>query len=162
MAKLGEEYNRILSEIEATISNESEKEIVKQKVIELSSLFLSNMEKMSDMVDNKLAKLEEKQKELDDKIEKINKSVSEIENDIYDEEENGEFDFEIVCPYCSYEFVTDLNMLDDEKSEIKCPECNNIIELDWNDEEDEEGCSGHCSSCHGCGDEEENEEDEDM
>lgn len=161
MAKLGEEYNRILSEIEATISNESEKEIVKQKVIELSSLFLSNMEKMSDMVDNKLAKVEEKQKELDDKIEKINKSVSEIENDIYDEEETGEFDFEIVCPYCSYEFVTDLNMLDDEKSEIKCPECNNIIELDWNDDE-EEGCSGHCCDCHGCGDEEENEEDEDM
>lgn len=161
MAKLGEEYNRILSEIEATISNESEKEIVKQKVIELSSLFISNMEKMSDMVDNKLAKVEEKQKELDDKIEKINKSVSEIENDIYDEEETGEFDFEIVCPYCSYEFVTDLNMLDDEKNEIKCPECNNIIELYWNDDE-EEGCSGHCCDCHGCGDEEENEEDEDM
>ncbi len=161
MAKLGEEYNRILSEIENTISNENEREIVKQKVIELSSLFISNMEKMSDMVDNKLAKVEEKQKELDIKIEKINKSVSEIENDIYDEEENGEFDFEIVCPYCSYEFVTDLNMLDDEKNEIKCPECNNIIELDWNDEE-EDCCSGHCSSCHGCGSEEENDDEEDM
>lgn len=157
MARLGEEYNRILSEIEQTISNESEKEIVKQKIMELASLFISNMEKMSDMVDNKLAKVEEKQKELDSKIEKINKSVSEIENDIYDEEENGEFDFEIVCPYCSYEFVTDLNMLGEEKNEIKCPECNNIIELDWND--DEEGCSGHCSGCHGCG---EDEEDDDM
>ena len=161
MAKLGEEYNRILSEIENTISNENEREIVKQKVIELSSLFISNMEKMSDMVDNKLAKVEEKQKELDIKIEKINKSVSEIENDIYDEEENGEYDFEIVCPYCSYEFVTDLNMLDDEKNEIKCPECNNIIELDWNDDE-EDCCSGHCSSCHGCGSEEENDDEEDM
>lgn len=161
MANLGEEYNRILSEIERTISNENEREIVKQKVVELSSLFISTMEKMSDMVENKIAKVEEKQKELDEKIEKVNKSVNEIENDIYDEE-NGEFDFEIVCPYCSYEFVTDLNMLDNEKSEIKCPECNNIIELDWNDNEEEEGCSGHCCDCHGCGDEEENDEDEDM
>lgn len=52
-------------------------------------------------------------------------------------------------------------MLDDEKNEIKCPECNNIIELDWNDEE-EDCCSGHCSSCHGCGSEEENDDEEDM
>lgn len=159
MANLGEEYKRILSEIETTISNENERETVKQKVIELSSLFISSMEKMSNMVDNKLAKVEEQQKELDKKIEKINKSVTELENDIYDEEEIGEFDFEIVCPYCNYEFVTDLNMLENEKSEIKCPECNNIIELDWNDDE-EEGCQGHCSSCHGCGSEEENDDNE--
>lgn len=161
MASLGEEYNRILSEIEQTISNENEKKIVKQKVIELLSLFISNMEKMSNIVDTKIAKVEQQQKELDKKIEKINKSVTELENDIYDEEENGEFDFEIVCPYCNYEFVIDLNMLDDEKSEIKCPECNNIIELDWNDEEE---CSGSCHGCYGCSDEnyldeEKNEDD---
>ena len=36
------------------------------------------------------------------------------------------------------------------------------------DEEDDEGCSGHCSSCHGCGDEDyleyedENDEEDDM
>ena len=40
--------------------------------------------------------------------------------------------------------------------EIKCPECNNTIELDWSgDLEEGEGCSGHCSSCGGCHNDEE-------
>lgn len=160
MLKLGEEYNRILLEIEQTISNENEREIVKQKVIELSSLFMDTMEKMNDMIENKITKMEEKQNELDERIDTIKKSVDEIENDIYDEEEK-DFDFEIVCPYCNYEFVTDLNMLSDEKNEIKCPECNNIIELDWNDEESEEECSGHCCNCSGCEDEINDEDEED-
>ena len=30
-----------------------------------------------------------------------------------------------------------------EKDEIECPECHNVIELDWN----EEHCSGSCSHC---------------
>ena len=63
--------------------------------------------------------------------------------------ETGEYDFEIVCPYCNNEFVTDLKLMNEEKTEIRCPECNNIIELDWNDDEDE-GCQGHCDACHGC------------
>ena len=46
-------------------------------------------------------------------------------------------------------------------NEIICTECNNVIELYWNDDE-EEGCSGHCSSCHGCSDDfEDDEENED-
>ena len=37
---------------------------------------------------------------------------------------------------------------DEEKEEIKCPKCNNIIELDWNSE-DEYSCDGNCSHCYG-------------
>ena len=33
-----------------------------------------------------------------------------------------------------------------KKSDIRCPECNNVIELDWNGDETT-GCSGSCSSC---------------
>jgi len=65
--------------------------------------------------------------------------------------------FEIVCPYCEYEFVIDAN---EDKKEVECPECKNIIELDWSgnlDEDDE--CSGHCHGCSGCGD---SDEDDDM
>ena len=61
---------------------------------------------------------------------------------------------------------------DEEKNEIKCPQCNNIIELDWNSDE-ESSCDGNCSHCHGAVAEDEekynkkdiknnNEEDEDM
>lgn len=171
MSNLKNEYDRILSEIEKAISNEEEKKVVKEKVSELSMLFINAMENMSNVIENKLKEMEEKQNSLDNKLNKIQSTVNEIESDIYDEEEIGEYDFEIVCPYCNNEFVTDLSLMNEEKTEIKCPECNNIIELDWNDdcdcEEDDDCCSGHCGSCHGCSDEdceedEEENEDEDM
>ena len=78
------------------------------------------------------------------------------EKDIYDEDG---FDFEIVCPYCNYEFIIDL---DENKSEIECPECKNMIELDWtgNINDEKSGCQGSCHGCIGCGDE--NEEEDDM
>ena len=67
------------------------------------------------------------------------------------------FDFEIVCPYCEYEFIIDA---DEDKNEVECPECNNTIELDWSgDLCDDEGCSGHCHGCSSCGD---SDEDDDM
>ena len=69
-------------------------------------------------------------------------------------------DFEIVCPYCNYEFVIDV---DENKTEVECPECQNVIELDWTGDIDGEDndlgeCMGNCHGCHGC-EEEENEDD---
>mgnify|MGYP007042768822 CR=1 FL=1 len=95
--------------------------------------------------------------------------INEIETDIYEvEDENNNFDFEIVCPYCDYEFTTSI----EGRTEIVCPKCNNVIELDWNDDDEDDCCAGHCHSCHGCGEEEyddndddeyeENDEDDDM
>ncbi len=45
----------------------------------------------------------------------------------------------------------------EENTEIECPECHNIIELDWNEEE----CGGCCSGCDGCEEGHDNEHDED-
>ena len=42
-----------------------------------------------------------------------------------------DFEFEIVCPYCNYEFIADI---DEHEDEILCPECNNPIELDWSED----------------------------
>lgn len=159
MSNLSKEYDKIILEIEQTISNEQEREVVKQKVTDLSMLFFDLINNMNTIIDEKISKMEEKQNNLDIKIDNLRKSVDEIEGDIY-EEEIGDYDFEIVCPYCNNEFVTDLDFANEEKSEIRCPECNNIIELDWNDEE--EGCSGHCGSCHGCGEEEYEDNEDDM
>ncbi len=88
--------------------------------------------------------------------------IDNIEKDIYSEDG---FDFEIVCPYCDYEFIIDL---DENKTEIECPECQNIIELDWTGDIDEEnqnqdkqhGCNGSCHGCSGC--DEDDDEDDDM
>lgn len=101
-------------------------------------------DKILSEIEDRLSIIEEKEKALNAKVSQLQKTISEIENDIYDEEPMGEYDFEIVCPYCNNEFITDLSLMNQEKSEIRCPECNNIIELDWNDDE-EEGCGGHCS-----------------
>lgn len=103
--------------------------------------------------------LKENQKVMTNKIEKMQQIIDHIESDIYSDEG---FDFEIVCPYCEHEFVIDAN---EDKNEVECPECKNVIELDWTgdlyDDEDD-GCSGHCCGCSGCGDssDEENEDDD--
>ena len=103
--------------------------------------------------------LKENQKIMTNKIEKMQQVMDHIESDIYSDEG---FDFEIVCPYCEHEFVIDAN---EDKNEVECPECKNVIELDWTgdlyDDEDD-GCSGHCCGCSGCGDssDEENEDDD--
>ena len=125
--------------------------------------------KILEEINNKISNIEDRLKILESNEEKITailgqlqSEVSEIEGDIYDgEEQDGEFEFEIVCPYCNTEFITDIALINQEKNEIKCPECNNIIELDWNDEEN--GCSGDCShGCHGCGHDHFEDEDDDM
>lgn len=103
--------------------------------------------------------LKENQKIMTNKIEKMQQVIDHIESDIYSDEG---FDFEIVCPYCEHEFVIDAN---EDKNEVECPECKNVIKLDWTgdlyDDEDD-GCSGHCCGCSGCGDssDEENEDDD--
>lgn len=154
MSVLSDNYKRIVSELEAKITNPEDLEFVKEKISELSVVFMDIIENITDKADQKMKKIEEKQRLIEAKIEEVQNSVDEIESDIY-VEEDGNFDFEIVCPYCNNEFVTEI----DGKSEITCPECNNVIELDWNDDE-EEGCSGHCSSCHGCSDDFEDDEEE--
>lgn len=103
--------------------------------------------------------LKENQLLMTNKIENMQKVIDHIESDIYSDEG---FDFEIVCPYCEHEFVIDAN---EDKNEVECPECKNVIELDWTgdlyDDEDD-GCSGHCCGCSGCADssDEENEDDD--
>ena len=75
---------------------------------------------------------------------------------------DDEFDFEIVCPYCDNEFLIDINS---KNLKVKCPKCNNIIELDFSgnfEENLQSGCqTGHCSGCSGC-QKLNNEEDDDM
>ena len=103
--------------------------------------------------------LKENQKVMTNKLEKMQQVIDHIESDIYSDEG---FDFEVVCPYCEHEFVIDAN---EDKQQVECPECKNVIELDWTGDlydDEEDGCSGHCCGCSGCGDssDEENEDDD--
>lgn len=93
-----------------------------------------------------IQEIKENQKEMNKRMENLEQVIDHIKYDIYS---NEGFDFEIVCPYCEHEFVIDM---DEEEDKVECPECKNIIELDWSAEElDDCGCSGHCD-CHECSD----------
>ena len=103
-----------------------------------------------DYKEDKLNALIKKQEQADRLIQELNDKMDNVYEDIYNEvqEEN----FTISCPYCNYEFDAEI---DEDFNEIRCPECGNLIELDWNgnpndDQDKGNGCSGGCSHCDGC------------
>lgn len=153
MAKLREEYNNFLEDIEKNLKNKEDIEYVKVRFSMFVDKVISEMDTLIDYKTQKMNELEQKQKEIDDKMSKMQQIIDNIEKDIYSDEG---FDFEIICPYCDNQFVIDI---DEDKTEVECPVCNNIIELDWSgDVEEDIDCNGSCSGCHGCDEEPEEEQ----
>lgn len=145
MARLNDEYKKFIEEIDQNIKNKDDLNYVKERLGNFVDVVIQEMEGVIQYKEDKMNQLEQTQKELDTKMEKMQQILDNIERDIYSDEG---FDFEIVCPYCNYEFVIDV---DEEKTEIECPECQNIIELDWSgDVEQDSACTGSCSGCSGC------------
>ena len=159
MPVMSDSYKRIISEVEERITNPDDLKFVKEKLSELSVMFMGVIDKLSNATDERIKQIENKQNEIETKIHEVEKYVSDFEANFEEIEELMEaevdeneesFDFEIVCPYCNSEFITDIN----GKNEITCPECNNSIELDWDDEEEQNktcntsGCG--CGNCSGC------------
>lgn len=144
MSELKNRYHAILQDIENHIQDEQEKKYVIEKFQELSMVFMDIIDRLTYMNDIKMKELEERQHEIDNKLEEVKQSVDGIESDIY--EEGEDYEFEIICPYCNYQFLADISS--DTNTEVECPECHNIIELDWNGEEE---CEHECSHCmHDC------------
>ena len=61
-------------------------------------------------------------------------TLKKIENDFFDDDYENEDLEHIQCPYCNTNFFIEF---DDTKKEIICPDCNNVIELDWGNFEDD-------------------------
>ena len=156
MGKLKNEYKSFLDDIEKNIKNKEDLEYIKTRFASFLDVVLEQIDHIADYKQEEISKLEETQNRLNEQVEKMQQVINNIEKDIYSEEG---FDFEIVCPYCDHEFIIDV---DEEKTEITCPECENVIELDWSGDPEEEspnqgGCPGSCHGCNGCED-----EDDDM
>lgn len=164
MATLGEKYLKIVNDIKAHISDEEERKYVVDKLQDISALYTDILETIANIGTKKFEMYENNQNEIEKQIGKLKETVDLIKSDIY--EEDG-YDFEIVCPYCNHEFVADIES--ELKEEVECPECHNIIELDWSEDEDSV-CSGCCSECEHYEDEfgdienkkEQNNDDDDM
>lgn len=148
-----DKFAKILSDLENEIKDPHDLEIAKNKLLEVSLMFIDITNRAMDNSNqyDMLAK----------KIDTMQKSLKRIEEDIYiDEDEDNEddeynlgdqmhdndinlddeFEFEIKCPYCNYEFVVGQDA--DLKDEIECPKCHKEIELDWDDY-----CDGECDHC---------------
>lgn len=155
MGTIKNEYKSFLDDIEKNIKNKEDLEYVKKRFASFADVMLNQIDYIMEYKKEEIENLEKKQQQIEEKMSKMQNVIDNIEKDIY--AEDG-FDFEIVCPYCNYEFIIDV---DENKTEVKCPECNNTIELDWTGDLDDEesGCSGECNGCHGCSNE---DEDDDM
>ncbi len=166
MGKLKNEYKSFLEDIEKNIKNKEDIEYIKKRFASFADVVLEQMDYVMDYKETEMKKLEETQKEISEKMAKMQQVIDNIEKDIYSDEG---FDFEIVCPYCNYEFLIDI---DEEKTEVECPECKNIIELDWSGDPEaedsqseqsqqyQEGCSGSCHGCSGCSSEQQDDDDD--
>ena len=156
MSKFKNEYKSFLDDIEKNIKNPDDLNYIKERFAKFMDVVIEKMDQVLDFKNQELDHLLEMQKGLENRMDKVQRIIDNIEKDIYSDEG---FDFEIICPYCNYEFIADV---DENKTEIECPECKNMIELDWSGdpEDDMDSCSGNCSGCSGC-DEEEPEQDDD-
>lgn len=142
MSELSGKYRQIMEELDNTIQDKETLKFVKNKFSDLSLLFIDIIDRITELTDSRIKTIEQKQQEIANKILSVETIVDGIESDIYEDEN---YEFEIVCPYCNYEFTADIE--DEAKDEIQCPECHNLIELDWNNAEGESSCSSNCSHC---------------
>lgn len=163
MSNLREEFNKIMAKVEERFTNEDELNFIKEQILEVSMLYINELNKVIDLSERRVNQVVENQRILENKQNEIERALNNMEKELFVNEE--EYDFEIICPYCNHEFVSDIGS---DISELVCPECHNTIELDWDMNEDSD-CSGHCCSCEGCEHDEEDEvseeeenEDEDM
>lgn len=141
MRKLKNEYKSFLDDIEKNIKNEEDLGYIRERFVSFVDAVLDEIDYILDYKQEEMEKIEDTQKQLSEKVEQMQQVIDNIEKDIY--AEDG-FDFEIVCPYCNYEFIIDV---DENKTEIECPECQNIIELDWSgDLEEGENKEGRLST----------------
>lgn len=158
MSELSKKYENIMDDIENNIKNPDDLNYIKDKIADLSMLFIDIIDRMTELTELKMSDIEEKQNLIEARLSKVEESVNDIEKDIYAEDN---YDFEIVCPYCNNEFIAEYMSETEIKKEIQCPECKNVIELGWNeDDEGFSGCNGSCSSCGGCGSFEDSEDDD--
>lgn len=156
MSELQNRYQLILNDLEQHIQNKEELEYVKDKMNQMSMLFLEVIDRLTVLTDHRMKNIEQTQQELEKRMANVQNVVDDIQSDIYEDDDN--YEFEILCPYCNHQFVANVDT--EFNTEIECPECHNTIELDWNEEEAE--CGHECSHCHGsCVHEDEEDYNED-
>ncbi len=157
MADVSNQFKKIMKQIDERFPNLEERLFVKEKLTDITIMYLDIIDRLSNIAEMRLNEIEKKQQEIENKMSHMHDTVEEMENDIYSEDA---FDFEIVCPYCNHEFIADIDV--EEKAEMECPECHNIIELDWGTDEQQADEDSKQEKSKQPKDVEEPQDDEDM
>lgn len=144
MSDFEKEYQRIIDELENEIVNNKDLEIAKEKLYDIYKYIVKNDRSINELIEN--------QAKMKSDIDRLKKAVSNIEEDIYEDFEEDSYDdefdtpykedkmhdndyeFEITCPYCNYDFIADNSYIN--KVQIPCPKCKRIIDLDWSSAEE--------------------------
>ena len=143
---LKKEIHSFLKDVDENIKDEEDLKYIKIRTSKLLDVVIDEINKILDFKEEKMNAIIKKQEQEDSKIIELQEKINNVYQDIYEDEES----FLINCPYCGTEFDA---WVDEDLKEIKCPECSNIIELDWsgNPNDDDDGdCNGNCSHCKGC------------
>lgn len=144
---LKNEIENFFKDINENIKNEDDLNYIKIRTARLTNVIADEVEKIMNYKEDKLNAIIKKQEEGDKRLKELNEKIDAVYDEMYEDEMDN---FLINCPYCNNEFDADI---DEEFNEIRCPECGNIIELDWNgnpEDEPETGCGNNCSNCGGC------------
>ncbi len=122
---ISKKYNEIIKKLENKIEDKELLEFIKNEISDLTLSYTNDLE-------NSIKTYERKIDSLDKKINNIESLVTKIEKDFLEETEPLDLE-PICCPYCNFNFLIEY---DSEKTEMKCPECDNIISLDWGTDDD--------------------------
>lgn len=80
--------------------------------------------------------MEESHRQLGHQVDEIDENLADVEDIIYDVDEE-ETCSEIECPFCNEMIDIDMEMIDGEYDTIECPNCHRDIEFKWGDEADD-------------------------
>ncbi len=128
MSNFGEQYRRIIETLENTIKDEKKLNLAKEQLDTMVQSIVDDCNLMIDKYDEKIAFIEKTNTKNEEKLKELERKINDFEKMI----ELEEYDIFITCPYCGFEFQTEY---DDEIKEIPCPECQEIIEIDWDEDE---------------------------
>lgn len=117
---LDKRYNEVIEELNKNMESESDSQYAKMVITELTLMYLDEVNKLEKAYEKKIQLCNLRLAELEQRIEGL-------ENDIFDEEDD-DGSICISCPYCNADIILDSST---PENEIECPECKNMIELDW-------------------------------
>ena len=92
-----------------------------------NKLLLKMIEVMGEMAET-VDGLQNEHRELEDYVESIDEDLANVEENIYEEDDDGPGCVEMECPTCHEQVTFDADLLDtDEAVEVTCPKCGGVV-----------------------------------